>query len=203
MHPEALDFFRNTVFGSGLRLHLDNLGAHTSRSQRPLRILEIGSRNINGSLRDIPNLQDLIGPYTWTGVDLTPGPNVDICCDFLDYFPEDKTPFDIILCAEVLEHYKAWPALLVKASLHMHEGSFLAVSAAGSNRQPHACDGSPTIPPNETYKNIPIFTLAAALTTEFDSLLVTGARENLDVYAIAWNPIHPGTNTPSTPGDSQ
>lgn len=65
------------------------------------KVLEVGSRDVNGSVKHLFKCDEYIG------LDLIAGPNVDIVADALrlpEYF-KDKT-FDCVLCVETLEHVK-------------------------------------------------------------------------------------------------
>jgi len=64
-------------------------------------VLEIGSLNINGTVRD------LFADCTYVGVDVAPGPGVDVVGlgQELDYADE---AFDVAISAECFEHNPAW-----------------------------------------------------------------------------------------------
>ena len=62
-------------------------------------ILEIGSLNVNGSLKDFQPENS-----TWVGIDLAPGEGVDLVIESGASLPfEDKT-FDLVIAASVFEH---------------------------------------------------------------------------------------------------
>jgi ubiquinone/menaquinone biosynthesis C-methylase UbiE len=65
------------------------------------RVLEVGSYNVNGSLKQLlPNR---------IGTDMRPGPEVDVVCkaeDLLKHFPPES--FDAVISAETLEHIEDW-----------------------------------------------------------------------------------------------
>lgn len=65
------------------------------------RVLEVGSLNINGTVRDFFTDCD------YTGVDLEPGPGVDVVGEgqALDY-PDES--FDVVVSAECFEHNPYW-----------------------------------------------------------------------------------------------
>lgn len=69
-------------------------------------IIEVGSYDINGSLRPIVESWKTA---KYVGVDIEKGPGVDIVCnaeELLDKF--EKNRFDIVLSTELLEHVKDW-----------------------------------------------------------------------------------------------
>lgn len=69
-------------------------------------ILEVGSYNVNGSLREY--VQDL-KPLSYTGVDFRAGPGVDAVMDFCQPIGASGDPIHLIICTEMLEHAKNWP----------------------------------------------------------------------------------------------
>lgn len=95
------------------------------------RILDVGSRNINGSIKDaITNYK------TFIGIDMLPGKDVDLVLnghDLAEHFsaPEDK--FDLITCCETLEHDdKFW--LTVEAMKKvLKPGGWLVITAPSIN----------------------------------------------------------------------
>lgn len=77
------------------------------------RILEVGSRHYGDrtlSLRDM--LLRKVGIRQVTGIDIAPGPNVDVVADLSTENPDHLAPlhtFDTIICLSVLEHVpKVW-----------------------------------------------------------------------------------------------
>ena len=66
-------------------------------------ILEVGSAFINGSVK--PQLVAM-GPVRYVGVDLAPGPNVDVVCA-AENLPDDAAA-DLVVSCEMLEHAQDW-----------------------------------------------------------------------------------------------
>lgn len=79
MHIEAYDWFHSEV-----------------ALLAPRRVVEIGSKNINGSLRS------LFASLPYIGVDVRAGRDVDVVASGTDFVPPWAP--DTVLCAEVLEH---------------------------------------------------------------------------------------------------
>lgn len=120
-------------------------------------ILEIGSRDINGGIRD------LFPGWHFTGIDTTPGPGVDIVADGGTYDVEGRL-FDLVICAETFEHARNWEDIIENAYLRLKNGGKFIGTAAGIGRPPHKCTGEPMPnPPTEYYENIDPEKLRAAL----------------------------------------
>lgn len=70
------------------------------------KIIDIGSRNINGNLRPIVEGHN---PSIYIGIDVMKGKDVDIICrceDLLNIF--DECSFDVVIATEILEHIYDW-----------------------------------------------------------------------------------------------
>ena len=73
---------------------------------RGKRVIEVGSMNVNGSLRDTI---EAMSPASYVGVDLATGPGVDEVCPaehLVDRFGTEA--FDLVVCTEMLEHVREW-----------------------------------------------------------------------------------------------
>jgi hypothetical protein len=66
-------------------------------------ILEVGSAYVNGSVK--PQLVAM-GPSRYVGVDLAPGPNVDVVSR-VEHLPDDAQA-DLVVSCEMLEHAEDW-----------------------------------------------------------------------------------------------
>jgi len=72
-----------------------------------IRVIELGSRNVNGSVR--PLLQEKLKPEFYVGVDAMPGPDVDVVwrAEQIDLlYP--KEIFHLVITTEMLEHVQDW-----------------------------------------------------------------------------------------------
>jgi SAM-dependent methyltransferase len=73
-------------------------------------ILEVGSLDVNGSLRSIA---EEFNPGSYIGVDFQMGPGVDMVCDannLIEKFGRDQ--FDLLVSTELLEHVRDWKRVI-------------------------------------------------------------------------------------------
>ena len=132
MHQQALDF----------------VAAHT-RGLRPASVLEIGSLDINGSVRPL-----FEGAARYHGIDLADGPGVDEVADAATWDPGDER-FDVVVSAEVLEHAPAWRKVLATAWGALAPGGLLLMTCATDPRPPHSAVDGWDVRDGEWYRNVP------------------------------------------------
>ncbi len=90
----------------------------------PLSVLEIGSMNINGGLRDLAKHN-----MTWTGLDLEEGPGVDLKIEIGQPFPYANKVFDLVVCSSVFEHdAQFWNTFLEMARVTKPGGLILVIA---------------------------------------------------------------------------
>jgi SAM-dependent methyltransferase len=73
-------------------------------------ILEVGSKNINGSVRSVLEPRE---PSSYVGIDVEPGEGVDRVTSVEQMAFQTEVcgrPFDIVVSAEMLEHAQDWHA---------------------------------------------------------------------------------------------
>lgn len=160
MHPGAFEF----------------VGRYATTDE--ISVIEIGSRDINGSVK--PHFPAAI----WTGLDLYPGPGVDVVCDAVEYYPEPH--FDLLICCEVFEHCPYWGEILHHVEPWLKPGGRIIITAAGPGRNPHSAIDGGELRPGEHYANI----VARELSDElhfagFENIEVSGNEYWKDTYAIA------------------
>ncbi|MCE9661725.1 MAG: class I SAM-dependent methyltransferase [Burkholderiales bacterium] len=108
---------------------------------RGRRVLEVGSLDINGSIRSAFEACD------YTGADLSPGPGVDIACPGqLLEFPTGH--FDVALSCECFEHNPYWVETWANMLRMTRPGGLVLMSCATTGRREHgttrsAPDSSP------------------------------------------------------------
>jgi 2-polyprenyl-3-methyl-5-hydroxy-6-metoxy-1,4-benzoquinol methylase len=70
------------------------------------RILEVGSQDVNGSIRP---LAESYKPCEYIGVDIVKGKNVDLVCDSGNLITAfGRESFDMVISTSLLEHVKDW-----------------------------------------------------------------------------------------------
>ena len=143
-----------------------------------ISVIEVGSRDINGSIRcHFP-------AATWTGIDLIAGPAVDVVCDAMEYNPPQLV--DVVICCEVLEHCMTWDALIFHAASWLKPGGKILITCGGLGRDPHSAFDGGALQPDEHYGNISQDELAEELHyAGFIQIDVSGNEHWRDTYAVA------------------
>lgn len=114
--------------------------------EQPGRALDLGGRDVNGSVRDYwPAM-------TWTGADLYEGPGVDLVGDCRELVTTDR--YELVICTEVLEHVYGWGNLVATAWRLLVPGGLFIATAAGPRRRPHHYNGGGPPHPGEWYRNV-------------------------------------------------
>ena len=114
-------------------------------TDRTIDVIEIGSLNVNGTIRDLfPNAR-------WIGLDRVAGPGVDVVTDAIDYTPMHLV--DMVISCEAFEHTPNWREVIQRSFDWLKPGGIMIVTAAGLGRQPHSCDGG-DLKPGEDYGNL-------------------------------------------------
>jgi SAM-dependent methyltransferase len=103
-----------------------------------LRVLEVGSRNVNGSLR--PYIESL-APASYVGVDVQPGPGVDGLRDVEGASFCFLEPFDLVVCTEVLEHVRDWRAAARNLKRSVRVGGHLLITTRSRGFKLHEFPG--------------------------------------------------------------
>lgn len=132
-------------------------------------VLDVGSLDING------NNHFLFSEYTYTGIDVGPGNNVDIVIKGHEYKPNKQ--FDVVISSECFEHDMFYPETLKNCVELTKTGGLFTFTCASEGRREHGTrrsDGGYSSPNtvdvfNDYYKNL----------TEQD------IREAIDVYLFS------------------
>lgn len=132
------------------------------------RVVELGSRNINGSIRPW-----FASAASYTGVDMVAGPGVDVVADAVTFEPDQ--PPDVVLCLEVLEHSPEAAAIVANAARILKSGGWFLVTCATDPRAPHSAVDGGALHPSEYYRNVPPGDLYA---------WVTGAGLSIEQFEV-------------------
>ena len=112
------------------RLFFATVKARYPDSFRRVRVLDCGSLNVNGTLRDFFEESDYLG------VDIRAGRDVDLV-SHIHALPDDLGPFDTVVSSEMLEHDGYWRHSLLRMYQVLKPGGLLVLSMAGEGRPEH------------------------------------------------------------------
>lgn len=147
-------------------------------TQDPVSVIDIGSRDINGTCR--PHFPHAI----YYGLDLYAGPAVDWVGSALDYSPHDTV--DVVICAEVLEHTSEWREIVTRGAAWLNHGGHMIITCAGPGRAPHSHIDGCQLRPNEYYGNVIPSELREVLTESGLRVIICHSLGN-DTQAMAIN----------------
>lgn len=103
-------------------------------------VLEVGSRDVNGSLRPFI---EAMGPWRYLGVDIEAGPRVDRVLDaeIPGLCGAVAGPFDLVVCTEVLEHVRDWREAVVNLKECVRPGGRLLITTRSLGFPRHGYPG--------------------------------------------------------------
>lgn len=145
---------------------------------KDLNILEFGSLDINGGVRDI------FKPYTnkYIGVDLQDGPGVNFVADAHTF--KYSLKFDVVVCCEVFEHTPVWREIISNAHSLMNDGGLFIATMAGEGRYPHSAIDENPIRDWEYYHNVGAWELNRHLASLFSQHEVNTSGTDLRCSAV-------------------
>lgn len=94
------------------------------------RVLEVGSWNVSGSVRQF------FAECDYLGVDVSPGPGVDLVCFGQDLDYPDKS-FDIVISCECFEHNPAWVETFNNMHRMLKDDGLFVLTCATYGRREH------------------------------------------------------------------
>jgi hypothetical protein len=156
----------------------DFVAAHVG-GRAPTSVLEIGSLDINGSVRA------LFGPgIEYHGLDVVDGPGVDEVADAATW--RAASVYDVVVSTEVLEHAPRWRDILTNAWDAVAPGGILLATCATDPRAPHSAVDGLDVRPEEYYANVaPGDVLAHVRPWSAERVVVEAHRGRGDLYLRA------------------
>lgn len=145
------------------------------------KVLEVGSKNINGSPRK----------YFWfckyTGIDLSEGSGVDEVIDICDMsFTSNYEEWDVVISTEMLEHCEHWQKALERMFHFLKPNGLLLITCASDDRLEHGTKRTtPECSPDTTdyYRNISKQDFRNVLSQDLFSIYVLmNGRDKQDLY---------------------
>ena len=99
------------------------------------KLLDVGSYDINGSYREL-----VPSTYTYTGLDISAGENVDIVVPDLYKWPIPDNSYDIVISGQCLEHVEA-PWLWIQEIYRICKNIAIIIApwSCGEHRFPVDC----------------------------------------------------------------
>lgn len=88
------------------------------------RILEVGSYDVNGTLRDFA-----LGSTDYVGIDMEQGPGVDLVIKAGDRYPFEDGHFDLVMASSVFEHDPVFWLTFVEMCRVTKPGGYLYINA--------------------------------------------------------------------------
>lgn len=94
------------------------------------KVLEVGSLNINGSIRDLFSVCDYLG------IDVGEGKGVDLVCQGQELDHSDQT-YDVAISCECFEHNPYWLETFINMHRMTKVGGLVIMSCATTGRPEH------------------------------------------------------------------
>jgi SAM-dependent methyltransferase len=150
------------------------------------KVLEIGSFDVNGSIRQF------FEKSTYVGVDLTEGPGVDVVCEGNKLDHPDQT-YDVTLSCECFEHNPHWPETFLNMYRMTKSGGVVVFTCATTGRPEHGTTRtSPAVSPGsqsmgwDYYQNLTEFDFENTfkLNELFESYFFLSNKSSFDLYFV-------------------
>lgn len=148
-------------------------------TQDEVTVLDLGGRNVNGSIRDLfPNATKYVA------VDIREGDGVDVVADASTWVPDAE--YDVVVSTETFEHTAVWPEICITAFKALKPAGRLILTMAGPGRSEHsAIDGGP-LRPGEYYGNVdPEHLKHILVSAGFKDVVVDSRVSPADTRALA------------------
>ena len=113
----------------------ENFSSLISKLDFEINIVEIGSLDINGTIRNMFGNGERVRKYI--GLDIDNGPGVDVVAQGHKFLIESKNKFNMILSAECLEHNPFWLETIEESINNLSRPGVLIFSWATTGRGVH------------------------------------------------------------------
>lgn len=148
-------------------------------TSEPVEVLDIGGRNVNGSIRDL-----FPGATRYVAVDIREGDGVDVVADAATWVPDQE--YDVVVSTECFEHTDVWPQICLTAFKALEAGGRLILTMAGPGRAPHSAVDGGLLRPGEYYGNVDPDELRSTLEAcGFKDVVVDFLSTSADTRAVA------------------
>lgn len=111
------------------RIFFDEVRQQMPKYFTKVKVIDFGSKDYNGSLKEFFTDSDYIG------VDISEGKNVDYVSKCHEFTTNEK--FDVVVSGEMLEHDEYWRLSLKKMYDLLLPNGLLVISCAGKDRPEH------------------------------------------------------------------
>ncbi len=142
-------------------------------------VLEVGSWNVNGSVRSF------FSGCKYVGIDIHAGKDVDIVVRASQVSVPKEERFDVVISCEMLEHDWEWNLSLQSMYYNLKSGGLLLITCASTSRPEHGTiEHTPEDSPatKNYYRNISIEDFKSVLPEEmFLTYNIEVVREGMDL----------------------
>lgn len=145
------------------------------------RVLEVGSRDINGSVREAFSDSD------YTGIDAEPGNGVDQVC-LGHEFEAPAQSFDVVCSLETFEHDPHAPQTVANMLKLLRPGGLFFMTCAGEGRKEHGTRRTGTLygPDANFYQNVSLAMFLDWIKAfTFEELYLKHNKQVSDLYCFA------------------
>jgi SAM-dependent methyltransferase len=154
---------------------------------RRTRVLEIGSLNVNGTIREC-----FVEPIEYVGIDCHPGPGVDVVAIAHEWRGRPES-FDVVCSCEAFEHDPHAAATIANMLRHLKPGGLFLSTCAGIGRPEHGTRRTGVKsgwgPNADFYRNVTIELMLEWLGSPLDDLFASIYVEHnphaADLYCMA------------------
>jgi SAM-dependent methyltransferase len=145
-------------------------------------VIELGARTVAGDWPYSGAVRPLFNSAWYVGVDIAPGPNVDVIADAAHW--RGKHDADTVVCCETLEHTPEAARICENASRLLANNGVFIVTAAGAGRAPHSAVDGGRVRVGEFYRNVSREQLRDWLQPFFGFWMIDTDTPG-DIYAMA------------------